>query len=446
MSAPATPPGWAVGSPRACSTTTAPSTSARSWGTAPGRRASPPSGRGLGGLRRRDEATAHLAAAFAEYEDLGDENPDLVVLMGHYAANAGLIGQHDVAMRIAERQLVAAERLGLAELAADALLTRAQGGLYTGRVWEARALAQGALELYREVGAADGVLTASSLLSTIAALDSPAASLSVQRDAIDLARRLGRRSSEQLLVGNASEDARRTGDWEWAERELGQLLDADVDPETSVMARCGIEYYRLFRGTADRAEIDAVAREIANLQDPDMAASVDDIAATALYLAGDWAGAAREFIAAAERSALNLPYILPKAGRAAVLARDPDTASAVLERLHRHGARGRAIGADKAVIAAGLRALAGESAGALAGYRAAMATYRDLGLAWDEALLGLEAALVLGADDAEIAAWADRAQVVFAGLGARPMLALLDRATASGVPAAQTPVAESAVS
>jgi class 3 adenylate cyclase/tetratricopeptide (TPR) repeat protein len=399
-------------------------------------------GAALGGLRRRDEEYAHLAAAFAEYEDLGDDNPDLIELMRHYAATAVLVGELEVALPIADRQLAAAERLGLGKLAADALITRAQGAFNAGRAWESRALTQGALDLFREVGDAEGVLMASSFLSTVVALDNPAQSLSVQRDAIDLARRHGRRAIEQLLVGNASEDARRTGDWAWAERELEQLLDADVDPETSVMARCGIQYYRLFQGAGDQQALVDIAREVAALQDWDLQASIEDIAATAAYLAGDWPDAARKFAVAADRSALNLPYILPKAGRAAVLAGDAATAAAVLERVRRHGARGRAVGTDQAVIAAGLRALEGDPAGALTGYRAAMAMYRDLGLAWDEAVLGLEAALVLGADDPEVAAWAERSRVILTGLQATPMLALLDRAVApaAGAPLVRDPV------
>ena len=84
------------------------------------------------------------------------------------------------------------------------------------------------------------------------ALDNPAKSVAVQRDAIDIARRQGRRATEALLVGNASEDARRTGEWDWAEEQLARLLDTDLDPETTVMASSGVVYLRMYRGELDR--------------------------------------------------------------------------------------------------------------------------------------------------------------------------------------------------
>ena len=99
-----------------------------------------------------------------------------------------------------------------------------------------------------------------------------------------------------------------------------------------------------------------------------------------------------------------------------------------LDRLAALGTRGRAIDADRATIRAGLAALAGDRGAALAGYRTAMSAYRDLGLAWDEALLGHEAATTLGTGDVEVAAWVDQARATFARLGAAPMLERLEEA------------------
>ena len=89
------------------------------------------------------------------------------------------------------------------------------------------------------------------------------------------------------------------------------------------------------------------------------------------------------------------PYILPRAGHAFVLAGDDVGAEGTLERLRALGTRGRAVDADRASIAAGIAALRGDAAGALAGYRTAMAVWGSLGLPWDEALTTLEAATAL---------------------------------------------------
>jgi class 3 adenylate cyclase/tetratricopeptide (TPR) repeat protein len=387
-------------------------------------------GSGLSVLRRKDEAVAHLAAAFAEYEDLGDDNPDLVALMRSYASQAVQVGQYDLGRRIADRALASAERLGLAQFAADALGTMANAAFNSGRMWESRALGTGARDLYRETGDADGLLITSGFLATISALDNPRATLAVEQEAIDLARRHGRRSHEVLLVGNASEDARRAGEWDWAVRELEGLAASDVDPETVIMAHTGLAYFRLYRGEMDEAARHELSAEVAVLEDRDLEASVEDMAGTAAYLRGDWAAAVSALLRAGDVSDLNLPYMLPKAARAAVLAGDAAAARDALDRLGRSGARGRAIDADKAVIRGGLAALAGDPGTAMASYRVAMAAYRDMGLTWDEALLGLEAAIVLGPGEPEVAGWAERSRALFNGFRAVAMLPLLDRAIA----------------
>ena len=377
-------------------------------------------GAALNALRRRDEAFVHLQAAFAEFEDLGDENPDLVVLMRWLVVVASLLDRHDVADPIAARQLASAERLGLADLAAAALLSRGQAALYAGRGWEARALTQGALELFEEAGDIDSTLQAASLLATIVALDSPAKSVTVQRDALDLARRQGRRSTEALLVGNASEDARRTGDWEWAEAQLAQLLEADVDPETSVMALGGVVYFRLYRGEAGIEAVDELRERLRSMSDSDLDASVADLEGVERYLAADWAAAVPHHLHAAEISPLNLPYILPNAGRVGRArgrpGRPPSRSSSAC------AGTGSGVGRSAPTSRWSRPACSRWTATATGRWPGTATRWRRTatsGCAWDEARLGLEVAQVLGADDPEVAAWVERSRVVFARLGAR---------------------------
>ena len=83
---------------------------------------------------------------------------------------------------------------------------------------------------------------------------------------------------------------------------------------------------------------------------------------------------------------------------------------------------------------AGIAALGGDLDAARVGYRVALAAYRDLGLAWDEALLGLQAATTVGPADPEVAAWVESSRVILARLGAVPALAQLDAIAASAVP------------
>ena len=92
----------------------------------------------------------------------------------------------------------------------------------------------------------------------------------------------------------------------------------------------------------------------------------------------------------ADMSALNAPYVLPRAAGMALLARDAAHARLALERMVATGAQGRAIDMDRTAIRAGLAALDGSTQEAVAGFRAAIAGWRDLGLPWDEAMTSLD--------------------------------------------------------
>jgi hypothetical protein len=56
---------------------------------------------------------------------------------------------------------------------------------------------------------------------------------------------------------------------------------------------------------------------------------------------------------------------------------------------------------------------------------------RKQGLAWDEALAGLEAARMLGSSEPEVAGCVDNARSIFVRLDALPLLARLDEAVSN---------------
>ena len=93
------------------------------------------------------------------------------------------------------------------------------------------------------------------------------------------------------------------------------------------------------------------------------------------------------------------------------------------------GAHGPAFGAYRQVAAAGVAALAGDTADALRGHRDGRAALRALGLRWDEALVGLDMIELLpGEPEARTAA--EEARAVMVELGATPFTARLDAALA----------------
>jgi len=395
-------------------------------------------------IRRRDEALARLAAAWEQFRDLGADDPNLVLLARGLAGSYMLTGDYERANALADQALASAERLGLADIAAEALVVMGTTAFYRGRQWQARALLTGARQLAEEAGLHDTALRVMITLPSFVALDDPRASLALQQGAIELARRLGRRGSELAILFNSTEDARRTGDWDWAVRELEASMQLDVDETSALGSRGQLAFYEIYRGRADPQAVAELGEALYALEDRDMHSAVDDFGGSYAHAQGRWADAAAAWMRIADISDLNAPYALPRAGRVAVLARDPALAQVALDRLAALGTRGRAVDADRSTIRAGLAAMAGDGDAARAGYRTALASYRDLGLAWDEALVGQEAASMLGAGDPEIAGWVETARATLGRLGAAPMLALLEQAVAgAGAPEARdrTPAA-----
>jgi hypothetical protein len=139
-----------------------------------------------------------------------------------------------------------------------------------------------------------------------------------------------------------------------------------------------------------------------------------------------FADAAASWLSNAEMSVLNAPYVLPRVGHAAILAGDAATARLALERLEATVAHGRALDVDRMAIGAGIAALDGRRGEAVAGYRSAIAGWRDLRLPWDEAVTSIEFVRVVGPDEPEAMAAADSARAILEGLGAVRVLAILD--------------------
>ena len=247
---------------------------------------------------------------------------------------------------------------------------------------------------------------------------------------------------ELLLIGNAGEDSVRTGDWGFQATEFAGINELEIEPEIWMPMETASFIIGLLRGTASEAEITARREASAYSQDVDFASSSHDAIGWAAFADARFEDAAASWLQVATMSVLNAPYCLPRAAHAALLAGDVETANVVLERLIATGSHGRALDIDRQSIRAGIAALEGRTSEAIAGYRAAVAGWRELGLPWDEALTEVVAARVLGTGDPEIAAIADAARDILSSLGAVRMLAILDAAIAGAAgPAPETAAA-----
>jgi class 3 adenylate cyclase len=377
--------------------------------------------------RRREKSVNDVESRLAAFDDMPDD-PAVVTMVAGLAAGHMAMGHYERSSELADRALAAAERLGLAEAAVRMLTTKAQTAFYQGRLWEAIALGEGARRLAEQQDLPAEVLRVSTAMTSILALDDPRATVEAERQASDLARRLGRREAEIVMLGNMAEDVRRLGDWDRMLRELeSAALDDDADIN-DMLRQAAIALYQAYRGELAATDAEELKARLMILEDRDVSAASHDIDGAMALTAGRFGDAARAWIANADTSDLNAPYALPKAAVAAVLGGDAETARLALDRLAALGARGRAIEADVTVIKAGIAAIGGDLAGARLGYRAARVLFRDLGLRWDEALLGLSAALRLGTADPEVRGWVEEAATIFRELRTGAFLDLAERA------------------
>jgi tetratricopeptide (TPR) repeat protein len=164
--------------------------------------------------------------------------------------------------------------------------------------------------------------------------------------------------------------------------------------------------------------------------DPTLLMTLYSAAAFEAFAEGRLTEAREAWGRVAETSLANLPDAMGGRARAALWLSDLAEARADLAALDDSGVHGPALETGRSTIRAGIAALEGRSADALAIYRNALREWRDLGLVWDEALCGLDMAILLDPADPEVQAAADAAREILVGLEAAPFLARLDDAMA----------------
>ena len=390
--------------------------------------------------RQHDESVALLRPAVERFAAFSDD-PVGITLTAILARNLIRLNQYAEGLELLDRVLAAAERVGAADIAAEGMVAKGIAYGYHGRMWEARALYGGARQLAEEIGRPDIMGAATQNLSFEIALDDPRLAVDLQRQGVDLARRLGQSNQRdhdaRQLVGGCAPH-RRLG--------LGARRDQCRPDAPSRRQRHRPAPPRAadpgspIEASRTTPSSPRSRRALVDITDPDIGIGLLDIRAILAFAAGRSADAAAPWLEVAGISDLNQPYVLPRAGHAFVLAGDDAGAEGTLERLRALGTRGRAVDADRAAIAAGIAGLRGDPAAALTGYRTAIAAWRGLGLPWDEALTVLEAVTVLGTSDPEVAGWADVARETFQRLRATPLVERLDEAVAA-TPAPRAPTA-----
>ena len=369
--------------------------------------------------------------AWEEFSDL-EETPAGVALM--LAITGGYVHADDeTVFTWLERLLPVAERLDLLPEIAAALARLASLLLRVGRPRQGLILLRGTNRLAVASGLVDVDRDTRTTLTFVEQFADPGAGLALAREGLDIAGRRGSLSYGFQMVGNAVSCAIRVGEWAWASALLDDWLGNEIT---------GWFYTELF---VDRAVLTALQGGDASadlLEAERLAESMSDTASDPQYVSyGRWgrawaaltdgrlADARREAILATDATAYFTSIALPLAVRAALWAGETADAREIFARVEPFANRGPAIAYDLVSLRAGIAALEGRRADAIAGYREALRGWRSLGLAFDEAMTVVDLATLLAPTEGEMAEAGpaiEAARETLDRLGARWLIDRLD--------------------
>ena len=251
----------------------------------------------------------------------------------------------------------------------------------------------------------------------------------VAREGLELARHLGMRGPGYYLLGNASDMARRIGEWESA---LPELEEAIAYSDDDFLARIRLAQLRGLRGEDVAAELEGLAASVADLTEFQTRAGVAAVRAEVQYAQGD-------VERALEQARLSYGFgIAPDgdslqfAARAGAALGDTAAVREALALLERQP--GRVAEAATREARAALAALEGRPEEAVAGFMDALRRYHELGVEVDAAVCAINMLTTLGATQPEVRAAAEAAAAFCERIGAKALQKRLSDALRSPGP------------
>ena len=205
--------------------------------------------------RRLESAGTLLEPALAEAEGAADD-PDLAALLCELARVRFSQDRIEEGLALIDRGLPIAEREELHELLTEALITKGSLLSKARRPVEGMALVEAARQLAIEHGFPAWEGRALVSLSLGMAVRDPRAAVELEREAIALARRIGQRAMELLLIGNAGEDAIRTGEWDFQAAEFASLDELEIEPSIRLPMEAATIVIGLLRGSVQAEELE----------------------------------------------------------------------------------------------------------------------------------------------------------------------------------------------
>lgn len=240
-------------------------------------------------------------------------------------------------------------------------------------------------------------------------------------------------------IGNLGYQAFIAGEWDRALSEMDAALSEEISARDRLFLMTNALVIRASRGES----IDEGVAEIRRVAEAQMSGGwepfVADPVANAQLASGDLKAAHDTYLTIAGIDLGQAPEYLYRAARCSLWQADAADAATLLTRFDGTGGNGPTFDARRVTIVAGIAAVEGRTAEALALYDHALRAWRDVHGGWDEALTGLDMCFVLDPATPEVAAVIPSTRATLERLGARPFLERLDVAIAgSGIRAQPT--------
>ena len=378
-----------------------------------------------------------MQRAWEESADLETTPAGVDMMLALAAAHVG-VGDDAAGVVWLEKALPVAERLDLLRQTATGLGRLSSLLFRVDRPREALILLRGTHELAVANGLEDVHRGTRTVLTFYEQFADPGAGLAMAREGLEIAGRLGSADYAFQMVGNAVSCAIRVGDWAWARALLDEWLTNEITGKFYLELYAQRAVLKTLTGAEWAEDLAAAERLLPGILDPQFASICHWARAWTAICEGRLPDARREAVAGGQATNYFVPITFPMAARSALWAGAAADATNLVAQLESSVIRGQAVAVDLVTLRAGIAALEGRRADAVAGYREALRGWHQLGLAFDEAMAALDLAILLaptGREMAEAAAAIDAARATFTRIGAQPLLARLDAVTSFPAPA-----------
>ncbi len=376
--------------------------------------------------RQTADAAALLEQAAVEFADLGDDSA-LVALHSQLARASMFTNNPRRAVEMADRALEVAEHGELIALMADTLITKGSALADLGRIQEGIGVIETGERLARSAGLTSTLLRGLNNRSIGQGEIDPVACLAALSEGLALARRMGLRFWAFGFSVGVGYTSFRLGEWDRSVSVLGEALAEDPSDPNRVQILANAVLVPAFRGADVAGTLAEIERLVLASTDPTLISNLHDARGAAALAAGRLAEAQVEYRESAElNTAINGTDERSLGAHAALWSGDFESAAAQLAAIDASGFRAPAVEARRITIRAGVAASGGDRVEALVLYRDALRRWRDLRLAFDEALTCIDMATLLDPAELEVRAAIDSAREILARLGATPLIARLD--------------------